>query len=99
MAVADSAGNKINILAQRKGEVISKFRVHDKDCGSPEVQIALLTDRLELLGEHFKTNPKDNHSRRGMMRAISRRKKMLSYLKDESPARYKAVISALGLRK
>jgi small subunit ribosomal protein S15 len=99
MAAADSAGSKTNVLAQRKAEVVSKYRVHDKDCGSPEVQIALLTDRLELLGEHFKTNPKDNHSRRGMMRAISRRKKMLSYLKDESPARYKAVISALGLRK
>lgn len=95
---AESAG-KTNVLAQRKGDIIAKYRVNDKDCGSPEVQIALLTDRLELLSEHFKTNPKDNHSRRGMMRAISRRKKMLAYLKEESPARYKAVISSLGLRK
>lgn len=99
MAVADNAAGKTNLLAQRKSQVISKYRLNDKDCGSPEVQIALITDRLELLGEHFKNNPKDNHSRRGMMRAISRRKKMLAYLKDESPERYKSVIAALGLRK
>ena len=104
MAVAESAAGspaaeKVNLLAQRKGEVIKKYQINGKDCGSPEVQIALITDQLEMLGEHFKSNPKDNHSRRGMMRAISRRKKMLSYLKDESPERYKAIITALGLRK
>ena len=98
MAAADSAA-KTNLLAERKAQVINKYRLNDKDCGSPEVQIALITDRLEILGEHFKGNPKDNHSRRGMMRAISRRKKMLAYLKDESPERYKAVIASLGLRK
>ena len=95
----DNAPKQVNLLADRKLKVVQKYRLSDKDCGSSEVQIALLTDKLELLSEHFKTNPKDNHSRRGMMRAISRRKKLISYLKDESPVRYKAVIAALGLRK
>ena len=90
---------QVNLLADRKLKVVQKYRLSEKDCGSSEVQIALLTDKLELLSEHFKTNPKDNHSRRGMMRAISRRKKLISYLKDESPERYKTVIAALGLRK
>lgn len=97
--ITQSAVKQVNLLADRKSKVVQKYRLSEKDCGSSEVQIALLTDKLELLGEHFKTNPKDNHSRRGMMRAISRRKKLLAYLKDESPERYKAVITALGLRK
>jgi small subunit ribosomal protein S15 len=100
MAESQAATKKqINILPERKAKIVSKYKINDKDCGSSEVQIALLTDKLELLSEHFKTNPKDVHSQRGMMRAISRRKKMLAYLKSESPDRYKALISSLGLRK
>lgn len=82
-----------------KAETIKKYQVHDKDSGSPEVQIALLTKRLEELAGHFKNNPNDRHSQRGMLAIISRRKKLLTYLKDENADRYKRVINSLGLRK
>lgn len=82
-----------------KQEVVAKFRRHESDCGSPEVQIALLTKRLEKLTEHAKANAQDLHSQRGMMAIVSRRKRLLSYLKNESVERYKATLSALGLRK
>lgn len=82
-----------------KSGIIGKYRVSDKDTGSPEVQIALLTKRLEDLTGHFKKHPNDIHSQRGMFRMISRRKRLLQYLKDESADRYRQTISALGLRK
>lgn len=92
----ESAGTVGGAEAQA---LIAQYRVHDKDCGSPEVQVALLTKRLEEMAGHFKSHPKDNHSRRGMLRMISRRKRLLQYLKDEDMNRYKALISSLGLRK
>ena len=80
-------------------DIIKKFRLNEKDSGSPEVQIALLTRRMDSLTEHFKKHVQDQHSQRGMQKLISQRKRMLQYLKTESPARYKSLIAALGLRK
>jgi len=82
-----------------RAEVISKFRRSDKDTGSPEVQVALLTKRIDRMVKHFEKFPKDHHSRRGMLVMISQRKRLLEYLKHEDPSRYRAAVSALGLRK
>ena len=82
-----------------KSEVITKFRLNEKDTGSPEVQIALMTNRLERMARHFEGHSQDLHSQRGMMRMISSRKTLLAYLKKEDPARYRNLIAALGLRK
>jgi small subunit ribosomal protein S15 len=80
-------------------EVVKKYQINSQDTGSPEVQVALLTRRLEILTKHFATNPKDHHSRRGMMNIISQRKQLLAYLRRESVERYRNTLSALGLRK
>jgi small subunit ribosomal protein S15 len=80
-------------------DIVKQFQRNSQDVGSPEVQIALLTRRLEILSTHFSKYPKDNHSRKGMLDIISRRKQMLRYLKHEDVARYRNTISALGLRK
>jgi len=82
-----------------KRELVSKFKKHGTDTGSPEVQVALLTKRIETLANHFKTNKQDNHSRRGMLKLISQRKGLLEYLKRESVDRYKTTLNSLGLRK
>ena len=82
-----------------KAEVIAKYRHHDKDSGSPEVQIALLTKRLEKLSVHFEKHPQDEHSRRGLLRLVSQRKGLLEYLKQEDVARYRDTLGKLGLRK
>jgi small subunit ribosomal protein S15 len=84
---------------ERKQELISKFRQHESDTGSPEVQIALLTERISYLTNHFKTNPKDHHSRRGLLKMVGSRKKLLRYLKENDLSRYSQIIKALGLRK
>lgn len=83
----------------QKGDVIEKFRTHTTDTGSPEVQIALLTTRLAVLTQHFEKHREDKHSRRGMFRLISQRKRLLEYLKREDVERYRATLQALGLRK
>jgi small subunit ribosomal protein S15 len=95
----DVAIGSLKLSAKDTTEVIKKFQRNSSDVGSPEVQIALLTRRLEILTKHFGTNPKDHHSRKGMMDIISRRKRMLTYLRREDVARYRNTISALGLRK
>lgn len=82
-----------------KSEIIGKFKRGEQDTGSPEVQIALLTDRIQNLTRHFGDNAKDNHSRRGMMTLIARRKNLLRYLRSSDVERYRALISALNLRK
>ena len=82
-----------------KGEVIKRFARNSQDSGSPEVQIALLTQRLEVLSKHFSSNPKDHHSRRGMMNLISQRKQLLQYLRRSDVTRYRTTIQSLGLRK
>ncbi len=82
-----------------KQNVIAKFKVHDKDSGSPEVQIAILTTRINQLTEHFKVHKKDNHGRLGLLKMVGKRMKLLRYLKDNNFARYADLIKELGLRK
>jgi small subunit ribosomal protein S15 len=84
---------------ERKAELVKKFRTHGSDTGSPEVQIALLTERIGYLTEHFKTHPKDHHSRRGLLMLVSQRRRLLDYLRSKSTERYKKVITELGIRK
>jgi small subunit ribosomal protein S15 len=82
-----------------KTRVISKYRLHDSDTGSPEVQIALLSQRIEQLTEHFKTHKKDHHSRRGLLMLVGQRRRLLDYLKKSNVERYRTVVSSLNLRK
>lgn len=84
---------------ERKTEIIEQFRQHDNDTGSPEVQIAILSERIQYLTEHFKTHAKDHHSRRGLLQLVSQRRRMLDYLRGQSVDRYRTVIGALGIRR
>lgn len=83
---------------ERKQQVISKYRKHDADSGSPEVQIALLTERINTLGDHFKTHSRDHHSRRGLLKMVGQRKRLLNYLKKKDLEGYRALIKELGIR-
>ncbi len=85
-------------LDKRK-EIISNYRIHEKDTGSPEVQVALLSARIEYLTEHFKVHKKDHHSRRGLLKLVGQRRRLLEYLKDKDVNRYRKLIERLGLRK
>jgi small subunit ribosomal protein S15 len=87
------------LASVRKQEVIGKHRQHEKDTGSPEVQIALLTERITYLTEHFKVHAKDHHSRRGLLKLVGQRRRLLDYLKSKNVERYRGVIQALGIRK
>lgn len=87
------------ITTDKKQEVVKKYRLHEKDTGSPEVQIALLTERINDLSEHFKTHEKDHHSRRGLLKVVSQRRGLLAYVKRQDPERYQALIERLGLRR
>ena len=87
------------ITTQRKVELVSEYRTHEGDTGSPEVQVALLTERITGLTEHFKTHKKDHHSRRGLLKLVSQRRRMLDYLRGHGPERYQALIERLGLRR
>ena len=89
----------MGLESSQKQEVIGKFKVHTGDTGSPEVQVALLTKRIEDLGEHFKSHKKDFSSGRGLLKMVGQRKRLLSYLKDKSYNRYSTLIKSLGLRK
>lgn len=82
-----------------KQTIINDYRLHDRDTGSPEVQIALLSTRINYLTEHFKIHKKDHHSRRGLLKLVSERRKLLDYLKTSSKERYDKVIERLGIRK
>lgn len=84
---------------KEKSEIISEFRTHESDTGSPEVQIALLSNRIGYLTEHFKTHAKDHHSRRGLLKMVGQRRRLLDYLKQRDLERYRAVIERLGIRK
>ena len=83
----------------RKQEVIKKFKLHDGDTGSPEVQVALLTERIWYLTEHFQIHKKDHHSRQGLLKLVGRRRRLLDYLKSKNVERYKILIKELGIRK
>jgi small subunit ribosomal protein S15 len=84
---------------QSKTQVVSKFRLHTSDTGSPEVQVALLTERIRQLTEHFKIHKKDVHSRRGLLMMVSHRRRLLDYLRKNDIERYRKLIGVLGLRK
>jgi small subunit ribosomal protein S15 len=84
---------------QQKLDVVKKFGTHLKDTGSPEVQIALLSSQINSLSDHFKTHKKDHHSRHGLLRMVSQRRKLLNYLQREDVNRYKQIIDKLGIRK
>jgi small subunit ribosomal protein S15 len=84
---------------ERKKEIIEDFKLHPSDTGSPEVQIALLSDRISYLTEHFKSHKKDHHSRRGLLKLVGQRRSLLNYLKHTSVDRYNIVIQRLGLRR
>jgi small subunit ribosomal protein S15 len=82
-----------------KARVITQYRLHDTDTGSPEVQVALLSQRIEYLTEHFKTHKKDHHSRRGLLKLVGKRRRLLDFLKKSDVDRYRKVVSSLNLRK
>ena len=82
-----------------KQEIIAEYQIHEGDTGSPEVQIALLTERINQLNEHLKLNKKDHHSRRGLLQMVGRRRGLLNYLKDTDIERYRSIVARLGLRK
>ena len=87
------------VTVERKSSLIESYRTHETDTGSPEVQVALLTEQINGLGEHFKAHAKDFHSRRGLLKMVGQRRRLLSYLKKTNPDRYQAVIERLGLRR
>jgi len=89
----------LTLVKEDKKNIIEKFRVHESDTGSTEVQIAILTSRINRLNEHLKANKKDNHSRRGMVMLVGKRKRLLEYLKNCDIDKYRKLIKELGLRK
>ena len=89
----------MSITPERKAEVIAKFATKEGDTGSPEVQVAILTSRISTLTEHFKTHKKDNHSRRGLLKLVAQRRKLLDYTKGKDEARYQDLIKRLGIRR
>ncbi|HEX2912122.1 MAG TPA: 30S ribosomal protein S15 [Chloroflexia bacterium] len=89
----------MSLQKAEKAEIMTKFETHDGDTGSPEVQIALLTERINQLVEHLKIHKHDNHSRRGLLKLVGRRRRMLAYLSQRDVERYRTVIGKLGIRK
>ncbi len=89
----------MSITIERKSELVAEYRRADDDTGSPEVQVAILTERIVNLTEHFKTHHKDNHSRRGLLKMVSQRRRLLDYLKGKDQERYQTLIQRLGLRR
>jgi small subunit ribosomal protein S15 len=87
------------LTTQKKAEIIQKSQQSDGDTGSPEVQVALLTERINTLGQHFELHKKDHHSRHGLLKLVNSRRKLLDYLKSKNSKRYKDLISSLGLRR
>jgi small subunit ribosomal protein S15 len=85
-------------VEERKKEIIKKYKLHDADTGSPEVQIAIFTEKIEELAKHLKKNKKDNHSRRGLLGMVSKRKRLLSYLKRQDEKRYSTITKKLGIK-
>ena len=89
----------MTLTKDKKTDLIGSYRLHDSDTGSPEVQIAILSERIGYLTEHFKTHAKDHHSRRGLLKMVGLRRRLLDYLKKKDMARYRGVIQRLGIRK
>jgi|TARA_B100001057_G_C22582901_1_gene845847 small subunit ribosomal protein S15 len=91
--------NALSITAEEKAKVLKEYATKDGDTGSPEVQVAILTSRINTLTEHFKTHKKDNHSRRGLLKMVAQRRKLLDFLKNKEEQRYKDLISRLSIRR
>jgi len=89
----------VTLSKVQKTSIITGYRKHDSDTGSPEVQVAILSERISYLTEHFKTHAKDHHSRRGLMKLVGQRRRLLDYLKDKDLKRYRGLIEKLGIRK
>ncbi|MFD2670053.1 30S ribosomal protein S15 [Marinicrinis sediminis] len=87
------------ITLERKQQLIEEFKTHESDTGSPEVQIAILTENIQNLTEHLRTHKKDHHSRRGLLKMVGQRRKLLAYLKNKDVSRYSSLIERLGLRR
>ena len=87
------------LTAENKKEIIERFKLHTNDTGSPEVQIALLSNRIKYLTDHFKVHKKDHHSRRGLLKLVGQRRRLLNYLKKSDVERYRTIIKELGIRK
>ena len=87
------------LVLEKKQETIAQFKTHERDTGSPEVQIALLSERIRYLTEHFNFHKRDHHSRRGLLKLVGQRRRLLNYLKEKHVDRYRTVIDRLGLRK
>ncbi len=87
------------LATDRKQEIIEQFKTHENDTGSPEVQIALLSERITYLTDHFRTHKKDHHSRRGLLKIVGQRRRLLDYLKSKDVERYRVVINKLGIRR
>jgi small subunit ribosomal protein S15 len=87
------------LATDKKQEIISAFKLHESDTGSPEVQIAILTERITYLTDHFKTHKKDHHSRRGLLKIVGQRRRLLDYIKRKDIERYKTIIQKLGIRR
>ena len=91
--------NKLVLTSQDKQELIDRFKLHENDTGSPEVQVGLLTHRISYLTDHLKIHKKDHHSRRGLLVLVGRRRRLLNYVKNKDVKRYRSIIEALGLRR
>jgi small subunit ribosomal protein S15 len=89
----------VGLTTEQKHEVIDRYRLHNSDTGSPEVQVAILSERITYLTDHFKTHAKDHHSRRGLIKLVGQRRRLLNYLKNKDIERYRTLIEQLGLRK
>ncbi|MBI5969663.1 MAG: 30S ribosomal protein S15 [Deltaproteobacteria bacterium] len=87
------------LATEKKSDIIKTFKTHEKDTGSPEVQIALLSERINSLSDHFKSHKSDHHSRRGLLKMVSRRRRLLDYVKNKNIDRYNNIIERLGLRR
>ena len=91
--------HKLSLSKEKKREIVQRFETHSGDTGSAEVQIALLTERIETLSQHFEKHKKDNHSRLGLLKMVGKRRRLLNYLKDQKSDSYKLVLKELGLRR
>jgi small subunit ribosomal protein S15 len=91
--------DRLSLTVEKKTGIVESYRTHQNDTGSPEVQIAILSEKITYLTEHFKVHAKDHHSRRGLLRMVGKRRRLLDYLKEKDIARYKSIIERLGIRK
>jgi small subunit ribosomal protein S15 len=89
----------VGLTTEQKQEIIDRYRLHNSDTGSPEVQVAILSERITYLTDHFKTHAKDHHSRRGLIKLVGQRRRLLNYLKNKDIERYRTLIEQLGLRR